>query len=52
MLTDNDHLVLIKKNRPPAQAGKFNVPGGKVEPFETNYECISREWKEETVVYD
>jgi 8-oxo-dGTP diphosphatase len=41
-------LVVIHKNRPAWQAGKVNVPGGKVEPGETPLRAISREWFEET----
>lgn len=48
--TTKDSIVLILKNRPVWQAGKFNVPGGKMEPYETNYECMAREWYEETGV--
>jgi len=48
---ENDKLVtLIKKNRPSWQAGLWNGIGGKVEPGETNYQAMVREFAEETGV--
>ena len=41
-------VILIRKRRPTWQAGKLNGVGGKVEPGETIYEAMSREFWEET----
>jgi len=41
-------LVIIRKQRPEWQRGLINVPGGKIEPGESDAEAISREFKEET----
>jgi 8-oxo-dGTP pyrophosphatase MutT (NUDIX family) len=41
-------VLLVLKNRPAWQAGRFNLPGGKIEPHETPEECAIRELKEET----
>jgi 8-oxo-dGTP diphosphatase len=43
-------LIVIHKNRPAWQAGRVNVPGGKVEPGETPQDAVHREWFEETGV--
>lgn len=40
-------VLLIEKNKPAWQAGKFNLPGGKVEMGETPHAAIIRELKEE-----
>jgi 8-oxo-dGTP pyrophosphatase MutT (NUDIX family) len=45
-----DSVVLVKKNRPEWQAGKYNFVGGKVEPKETPLKCVVREFYEETGV--
>ena len=39
-------VFLQLKNRPKWQEGKFNFPGGKVEPNEVPIECVVREFKE------
>lgn len=41
-------VLLIRKNRPEWQAGKFNGIGGKVEPGESPVEAMVREFREET----
>lgn len=41
-------LLIIKKNRPDWQAGKFNLIGGKVEPKEMFMDAAIRETEEET----
>jgi 8-oxo-dGTP diphosphatase len=41
------HLVLIQKNRPPWQAGKYNGLGGKIAPGEAPHAAMVREFKEE-----
>lgn len=45
-----DSVVLIKKNRPKWQAGKYNGVGGKVEAGETPIQALVREYWEETGV--
>lgn len=60
---DFSRVLLILKNKPDWQKGKFNLPGGSMElvdnktgsnydkrktKWETPQECISREFKEET----
>lgn len=47
-----DSVVLIRKNRPEWQAGKWNGVGGKVEPGETAEEAMVREFEEETGFYN
>ncbi len=41
-------VLLIEKKRPAWQAGRYNLPGGKVEDEETIHEAASRELQEET----
>lgn len=43
-------VVLIKKERPEWQKGKYNLPGGHIEEGETALECVRREFIEETGV--
>lgn len=43
----NKRVLLIKKNRPEWQVGKYNGVGGKVEDNETPYEAMVRECEEE-----
>ncbi len=43
-----EKLLFIKKARPAWQAGRWNMPGGKVEPGETPEKAIRREVQEET----
>lgn len=45
---NREEVALVKKNRPQWQAGKFNGIGGHVEPGETEYAAMVREFKEET----
>lgn len=47
---NGDSVVLIKKNKPEWQKGKFNGVGGKVENMEAPNVAMSREFKEETGV--
>jgi 8-oxo-dGTP diphosphatase len=42
-----EHVLLMLKNRPVWQAGKFNGIGGHVEPGESSLEAMIREAKEE-----
>lgn len=46
----NGEVVLIRKAKPEWQAGKLNGVGGKVEPGETGYKAMRREYREETGV--
>lgn len=41
-------VLFILKDRPAWQAGKLNLPGGKIEPGETPEQAAIRELKEET----
>jgi 8-oxo-dGTP diphosphatase len=46
---DLTQVVLIKKNRPTWQAGKYNGIGGKIEASDKDfYEAMVREFREET----
>lgn len=47
---DCTQVVLIQKNKPAWQAGKWNGVGGKVEEGESWGQCMSREFEEETGV--
>ncbi|HEY2331439.1 MAG TPA: NUDIX hydrolase [Acidimicrobiales bacterium] len=44
---DDDRLLLIRRGRAPG-AGRWSVPGGRVEPGETLAEAVVRELAEET----
>lgn len=46
----NQHVWLIKKNRPVWQEGRWNGIGGKVEEGETYEEAMQREFLEEAGV--
>lgn len=39
--------IFVEKNRPELQAGRLNLPGGKVEPGETARDAALRELEEE-----
>ena len=43
-------VALVRKTKPSWQVGKLNGIGGKVEPGETEYAAMVREFKEETGV--
>jgi 8-oxo-dGTP pyrophosphatase MutT (NUDIX family) len=49
---DKSRVVLIRKNgnSVPAHAGKLNGVGGKIEPSESSFEAMEREFREETGV--
>lgn len=44
----HDHVLLIRKNRPPWQAGLLNGVGGHLEDGETPVQCVLRELHEES----
>ncbi|RJL33476.1 NUDIX hydrolase [Bailinhaonella thermotolerans] len=44
---DSRRLLLIKRANPPGQ-GLWSLPGGRVEPGETDSEALIREMREET----
>ena len=44
---DLGRLLLIKRGHPPA-AGLWSLPGGRIEPGETDAEALVREMREET----
>jgi 8-oxo-dGTP pyrophosphatase MutT (NUDIX family) len=46
--TTDDRYVFVKKTKPNWQAGKFNFPGGKIEPGEDSDVACNREFLEET----
>lgn len=46
--SEYSEVLLIDKNTPAWQAGKKNLPGGKIDFSETALESISREFIEET----
>ena len=46
-ITDRDRVLLLKRRHPPNQ-GRYNAPGGKIEPDEDPYEACLREVHEET----
>lgn len=45
---DLQHVSLIRKNKPTFHAGMLNAIGGKIEPGESPYEAMLREFTEET----
>lgn len=49
---EHKNVVLIRKTHPEWQAGKLNGVGGKVEPGETPFDAMVREFEEETGGYE
>jgi len=47
---EGDRVALILKNRPAWQAGSYNAIGGKIEPGETSFMAMKREFIEEAGV--
>lgn len=47
---EGSHVVLILKNRPQWQAGRYNGVGGRIEENESPAESMRREFLEETGV--
>ena len=55
-LLDGGRLLAARRSAPPELAGRWELPGGKVEPGETPQDAVVRELREElgieTVVLD
>lgn len=48
---DRDSVLLIQKNKPAWQKGKWNAIGGKIEGGETPEDAMVREFREETGLF-
>ncbi|MDL9937382.1 mannosyltransferase [Gordonia sp. ABSL1-1] len=46
-IIDGGRLLLAQRSRPAALAGKWELPGGRVEPAETAHDAVRREIREE-----
>jgi len=46
--SNHNHILLIEKQKPEWQRGKYNLVGGKIEPDEDPYDAAQREFAEET----
>lgn len=49
---ERTHVMLIRKTRPQWQAGSLNGIGGKLEQDESESECMIREFREETGLFE
>jgi ADP-ribose pyrophosphatase YjhB (NUDIX family) len=48
IITDGDgRLLLVKRGHPP-EAGRWSIPGGRIEPGESDQQALVREVREET----
>ena len=47
ILTDGEQILLIRRGHAP-EAGRWSLPGGRVEPGETDEQALVREVREET----
>ena len=46
-LVHNDSVLIARRKTPPALAGKWEFPGGKIESSESPQACLARELEEE-----
>ncbi|MGG1218228.1 8-oxo-dGTP diphosphatase MutT [Priestia endophytica] len=47
IIKDKDRILIAQRNSKDHLAGKWEFPGGKIEPGETPEECLAREIREE-----
>ena len=47
ILTDGELILLIRRGHEP-EAGRWSLPGGRIEPGETDQQALAREVREET----
>lgn len=47
VLDDAGRLLVVRRRNPPA-AGRWSIPGGRIEPGESTEEALRREVREET----
>jgi 8-oxo-dGTP diphosphatase len=47
ILTDGERILLIRRGHEP-EAGRWSLPGGRIEPGETDQQALVREVREET----
>ncbi|MFP7416607.1 8-oxo-dGTP diphosphatase MutT [Priestia filamentosa] len=47
IIRDKDKILIAQRNATDHLAGKWEFPGGKIEPDETPEECLAREIREE-----
>lgn len=47
---DFRYVLLLEKQKPGWQKGRLNFPGGKTEELENCFDCIAREFYEETAL--
>jgi len=48
---EEDYVLLLKKNKPDSQKGRYNGIGGRAEPGETMEQCMAREAQEEAGIW-
>jgi len=49
IVVEDDRMLLVQRSRPP-DAGKWSIPGGRLEPGEALRDAVAREVVEETGV--
>ena len=47
IITDGERILLIKRGHEP-EAGRWSLPGGRIEPGESDQQALVREVREET----
>ena len=47
ILADGERILLIRRGHEP-EAGRWSLPGGRIEPGETDQQALVREVREET----